>query len=281
MNLSRNCLLLVSLCTVTACDRENAIPATAEASEVVFNRGNFSEPATLDPQRNEDDGGANILRDLFEGLTAEGPSGEIIPGVASSWEISEDGLIYTFTLRENARWSNGDPVVADDFVAGMRRAVDPATASTYAQVLYAIENAQAITEGALTPEELGVRASNDHGIEIRLNAPTPYFLGLLSHSTAYPVHRATLAAHGDEFARAGNMISNGAYRLTEWAVQSHVKLERNEHYWDNDNVQIDTVYFHVTEDLDAELRRYRAGELDFTYQIPNTQFRWLLENFGD
>jgi oligopeptide transport system substrate-binding protein len=281
MNLSRNWLLLLCIVAVAGCDQENAIPTTGDASEVVLNRGNGAEPATLDPHRNEDDGGANILRDLYEGLTAEGPEGEILPGVATSWNISSDGLTYSFALREDSRWSNGDSVVAEDFVAGMRRAVDPATASTYAQILYAIENAQQITEGDLPPSQLGVRAIGDFQLEITLLAPTPYFLGLLSHSTAYPVHRASLELHGDEFARAGNLISNGPYQLTEWVIQSHVKLERNVYYWDNDNVQIDTVYYHTTENIDSELLRYRAGEIDFTYQIPVTQFRWLRENLAD
>jgi oligopeptide transport system substrate-binding protein len=274
----RNLVLLLSIGCLAACGQQDATTEAADASAVVLNRGNGGEPGTLDPHRNEEDGGGNILRDLYEGLTTEDVAAQVVPGAAESWEISADGLVYTFKLRDNARWSNGDPVVAEDFVAGLRRTVDPATASTYAQILYPIANAQAVAQGELPPEQLSIRALDAQRLEITLAAPTPYFLGLLSHSTAYPIHRPSLATHGGQFARAGNLVSNGPYRLTEWAVQSHIKLERNTHYWDNANVQIDTVYYHATEDIDAELRRYRAGELDFTYQIPNTQYRWIQEN---
>ena len=276
----RNLILVFSVGCLAACGQQDAISPANDASLVVLNRGNGGEPSTLDPHRNEDDGGGNILRDLYEGLTTDDPAAQVVPGTASSWEISADGLVYTFELREDARWSNGDAVVAEDFVAGIRRTVDPVTASTYAQILYPIQNAQAIAEGELPPDALGIKALGTHRLEITLTAPTPYFLGLLSHSTAYPIHRPSLAEYGDQFARAGNLISNGPYRLTEWSVQSHVKLERNENYWGNTDVQIDAVYYHATEDLDAELRRYRAGELDFSYQIPNTQFRWIEENLA-
>ncbi len=276
--------LLLCALAVASCGREDATSSSQDASgaePIVFHRGNFSEVATLDPHRNEETGGSYILRDLFEGLTTEAVDSRIVPGTAESWDVSEDGLVYTFRLRETARWSNGDPVVAADFVAGLRRTVDPATASTYAQMLYPIRNAQAVVESRVPPEELGVREIDSRAVEITLNSPTPYFLGLLVNSFAYPVHRASLEEHGARFARAGNLVSNGAYQLSEWVVQSHVKLDRNSNYWDNDNVQIDTVYFHNTENLDNELKRYRAGELDYTYQIPNTQFRWIKENIGD
>ncbi len=281
MNSLRNLVLPLSLCVLAACGQQDATSPASDASAIVLNRGNGGEPGTLDPHRSEDDGGANILRDLYEGLTSEGAAAEVVPGTAESWEVSADGLIYTFALREDARWSNGDEVVAADFVAGMRRTVDPATASTYAQILYPIQNAQAIAEGELPPEALGIRALDAHRLEITLGAPTPYFLSLLSHNVAYPIHRASLAEHGDRFARPGNLISNGPYRLTEWVVQSHIRIDRNEYFRDNDNVQIDTVFYHETENIAAELRRYRAGELDFTYQIPNTQFRWIRENLVD
>lgn len=237
----RNLILLLCIGSLAACGQQDATTAANDASGVVFHRGNGGEPATLDPHRSESDTSANILRDLFEGLTTENPAAETIPGAAESWSISDDGLVYTFQLRDTARWSNGDPVVAEDFVAGFRRTVDPATASTYAQILYPIENAQAITEGTLSPESLRVEALAARQLQITLTAPTPYFLGLLSYSSAYPIHRASLAEHGDQFARPGNLISNGPYVLSECVIQSHLKLDRNINYWDNDNVQIDTV----------------------------------------
>ena len=273
-------LILLFLVALAGCGPDGGAETGGPASGdgIVLNRGNGGEPDTLDPHRNEENSGSEILRDLFEGLTTETVDAHIVPGTAASWTISDDGLVYTFSLRPEAHWSNGDPVVAEDFVAGLRRTVDPATASTYAQILYPIENAEAVVTGRLPPTALGVRAIDDRTLEIRLATPTPYFLALLSHGTTYPIHRASLATHGSNFARAGNLISNGAYRLTEWVVQSHIKLGRNAHYWDADNAQIDTVYFHATENIDAELRRYRAGELDMTFQFPSSQYDWIQEN---
>ena len=261
---------------------ENSTTASTQSSEgVVFHRGNGSEPDTLDPHRSEETSASEILRDLYEGLTTEDIDSNVVPGMAERWDISEDGKTYTFYLRENAQWSNGDPVVAEDFVAGLQRTVDPATISSYAQILDMIVNAKDIREGNKTKETLGVKALGDKIFEVKLNAPTPYFLGLLNHSSTYPIHRASWKEHGDRFAKPGNMISNGAYQLKEWIVASHIKVERNPLYYGNDDVQIDTVYFYPTEDISGELKRYRAGELDFTDQIPNNQFRFINENFKD
>ena len=282
----RFALLASSLLALAACAPPAGDPAGEPRSArsddgVVFHRGNGAEPDTLDPHRSEESAAAEILRDLYEGLTTELVDSTVVPGVAESWTISDDGLVYTFRLRDNARWSNGDPVVAEDFVAGMRRSVDPATGSSYAQMLWPIANARAITEGQLPVTELAVVALEDRVLEIRLAKPAPYFLGMLTHSATYPIHRATLAEHGGRFARAGIKVSNGAYRLDEWVIQSHVRLRRNPYYHDVDNVQIDTVYFHNTEDVSSEFNRYRAGELDFTLQIPNNQYRWIRENLAD
>ena len=261
----------------SAVEGNEPVPPAAEDG-LVFRRGNGGEPDSLDPQRSEETSAADILRDLYEGLTAEARDGSLTPGVAERWEVSDDGRVYTFYLREDARWSNGDPVVAEDFVAGMQRAVDPATGSAYGQLLQAIEGALDVVAGRQPPESLGVRALADRALEIRLIEPTPYFLEILNHSTAYPVHRPSLAEFGDQFARPGNQVSNGAFMLDDWVVQSHVKLRRNPHYWDADKVALDTVYYMHIEQPSAELKRYRAGELDFTYTLPNNQFRWITEN---
>jgi len=248
---------------------------------VTFHRGNGAEPATLDPHRAEDSASFEILRDLYEGLTTGTVEAKVVPGTAESWDVSPDGLTWTFTLRADAAWSNGDPVTAADFVAGFRRTVDPATASTYAQVLIPVKNAEAVNRGDLPPEALGVSAPGERTFVVELGAPTPYFLSLLTHSATYPLHRASFAAHGETFARAGNMVSNGAYALDEWAVNSFVRLRRNPHYHDAQDVQIDTVYYYPIEEHSAELQRYRAGELDFTQSVPNSQYDWIRANLGD
>ncbi|MCZ0951291.1 MAG: peptide ABC transporter substrate-binding protein, partial [Rhodospirillaceae bacterium] len=207
--------------------------------------------------------------------------GSVIGGAAQSWEISEDGKSYTFALRQDARWSNGDPVTADDFVYSLRRSLDPATLSRYTFILNPILNAEAVAAGELPVTEVGVKALDSHTLEIQLQNPTPYFLGLLTHSASYPVHPPSVEAHGDQYARPGNLVSNGAYQLGEWVVQSHIKLVRNPHYCDNDNTVIDEVWYYPTEDQTAELSRYRAGELDLTNTIPKRQLRWIRENLAD
>ncbi|MFQ5635947.1 MAG: ABC transporter substrate-binding protein, partial [Gammaproteobacteria bacterium] len=253
-----------------------------EHAEVqVLHRGNGAEPQTLDPHRGEGVPSANLHRDLFEGLTLEAPDGAVIPGVAESWEISGDGRVYTFHLRDDARWSNGDPVTAGDFEYGFRRSVDPETLSNYSSILEPIVNATAVIRGELPPGALGVEAVDDHTFVIRLTGPTPYLPGLLNHSTTYPVNRKNVEEFGARFIRAGNLVSNGAYMLAEWIPQSHIKLVRNSYYWDDDDTIIDTVYYYPTENQDAELKRFRAGELDITEEIPKKQLDWVRENFPD
>ncbi|MEZ5564189.1 MAG: peptide ABC transporter substrate-binding protein [Gammaproteobacteria bacterium] len=251
------------------------------AAEQILRRGNGAEPETLDPHRAEGVTSSNVLRDLFEGLVDEAPDGALIPGAAESWTISADGRVYTFKLRANGRWSNGDPVTADDFVFGLRRSADPATLSEYSAILYPIENAEAVVHGSLPPERLGVRAIDSHTLEIRLHSPTPYLLGLLTHSSTYPVHRQSVEKYGNLFARPGNLVSNGAYSLKAWVVQSYIQLVRNPYYWENNLTTIDEVWYYPVENAESELNRYRANEFDMTETVPNRQIPWLRKNLPD
>lgn len=252
----------------------------ALAERQVLHRGNGAEPQSLDPHKSEGVPESNLQRDLYEGLTNDTPAG-IVPGAARAWEISADGLTYVFHLREDGRWSNGDPVTARDFEYGLRRSVDPQTLSNYSIMLRPILNAEQIIAGELPPEALGVRAVDDLTLEIRLSGPTPYFLGVLSHSASYPVHRATVERYGDRWARPGRLVSNGAFRLRDWVMQSHIVLERNEHYWDAANVTLDEVWYYPTENQSTELQRYRADALDFTYDLPFRQLDWIRANLAD
>lgn len=254
---------------------------TELAARQVLHRGNGAEPQSLDPHKSEGVPESNLQRDLYEGLTNDSGVNGLEPGAARSWEISEDGLVYVFQMREDGRWSNGDPVTAHDFVYGLRRSVDPATLSNYSIMLRPILNAEQIIAGELPPEELGVRAIDDMTLEIRLNGPTPYFLGVLNHSASYPVHRASVEAYGDRWARPGRLVSNGAYRLRDWVMQSHIVLERNEHYWDNANTTIDEVWFYPIENQSIEMQRYRADALDMTYELPFRQLSWIRANLPD
>jgi len=232
----------------------------------------------MDPHKGEGTSGANIRRDLFEGLVATAPNGSLVSGAAESWELSDDRMTYTFHLRPDGRWSDGEPVTAADFVYGLRRGADPATLSSYSQILAPILNAEAVTRGMLPPESLGVEAVDDLTLVIRLKGPTPYFLELLTHSMTFPVRRSNVEQYGNRFARPGNLISNGPYVLDEWVVQSHIKLVRNAYYHGADDVRIETVYYYAIENPSVELKRYRAGELDWTESLPYQQMDWIREN---
>lgn len=251
------------------------------AERQVLRRGNGAEPQSLDPHKSEGVPESNLQRDLYEGLTSSGPGGEVVPGVAEAWEISEDGLVYIFRLRDDARWSNGDPVTAEDFEFSLRRSVDPATLSNYGIMLRPILNAEEVIAGELPPEALGVRALDRLTLEITLGNPTPYFLSVLSHSAAFPVHRPTVETYGDRWARPGRLVSNGAFQLADWVVQSHIQLVRNPYYWDADNVRLEEVWYYPIENQSTELQRYRANELDMTYDLPYRQLRWIRDNLAD
>jgi oligopeptide transport system substrate-binding protein len=251
------------------------------SSTTELHRGNGVEPDSMDPHKGEGTSGASILRDLFEGLVATAPDGSLVPGAAASWDISSDGKTYTFHLRPDGRWSNGDPVTAEDFAYGLRRSADPATLSSYSQVLAPILNAEAVIAGELPPEALGAEAVDDHTLVIRLKGPTPYFLELLTHSTTFAIHRPSVEKFGQRFARPGTLVSNGAYVLDDWVVQSHIRLVKNPHYHDAGRVRIETVYFYPIENPSVELKRYRAGELDWTESLPHQQLDWVRENLSE
>lgn len=255
--------------------RDVASPAP---EPVTLNRGNGHEPESLDPQRGRTDSEHIILRDLFEGLTALDDQARPVPAAASAWTVSTDGLTYEFTLRSGLRWSNGDPLGAEDFVYSLRRLVDPATASPYAQIVDMIDGASAVTTGKRDPATLAVSAANPATIVVRLRTPTPYLPGVFAHPSTFPVHRRSLERQGREFTRPGNLVSNGAFVLKDWAVGSLVSATRNRFYWNDANNRIDVVRFHHVSDQSAELLRYRAGELDITYVVPPAQFQWVREN---
>jgi oligopeptide transport system substrate-binding protein len=243
-------------------------------------RGNGPDPDSLDPHRARSTESMQILRDLFEGLTRLDHAAAPIPGAAGSWAVSEDGRTYTFKLRPNLRWSNGDALVAEDYVAGLRRLVDPATASQYAQVIDVIVNASDIVAGKQPPDALGVTAPDATTVVITLATPAPYLPGLMAHPSCSPLHRPSFRKLGDRFARAGEQVSNGAFVLKEWLQGSFVQAVRNRHYWNDAANRIDGVKYLQIADESAELRAYRAGELHMTVVVPRGQFDWIRENLG-
>lgn len=238
----------------------------------ILNRGVGPEPESLDPHHARTTQAHIVLRDLFEGLTSYSADGQLVPAAAERWEISDDGLTYTFWLRPDARWSNNDPLTAEDFVYSFRRLVDPATAAFYAEHLIAIENAGDIVSGDEEPATLGVRAAGPQQLVVQLEYPVPYFLSLLALPSASPVHAGSVAEHGGSFARAGNLVSNGAYQLDAWELGAFIELSRNPLYWNVTNTRIGKVRFHVTVEPAAELNRYRAGELEVTSTVPSEAY---------
>ncbi len=276
--------LLIATSGAAWADGHATHPETGDAlaSEQVFTYRDLDESPSIDPGVAEDSAGGDILRDLFEGLMNQDADGNLIPGVATGFEVSDDNLVYTFTLRDNAKWSNGDPVVAGDFEYAWKRAASPELASPYSWFieLMSLENASAVIAGEMDPSELGVTAVDDSTLEVRLTQPLPYFAQMTTHFTTFPVHKATVDAHGSEWTQAGNMVSNGAYKLTEFVPQERMVRERNEMYWDNENTYIDKVVRLVIPDENVALTRYLAGELDRT-AVPTGQFPRLSEEFPD
>ncbi|MFL5167801.1 MAG: peptide ABC transporter substrate-binding protein, partial [Microvirga sp.] len=223
----------------------------AAAAQVTYNRGNDADPETLDPHKTATVYEANILRDLYEGLLIHDGAGKVAPGVAEKHEISDDGRVYRFTLRNNAKWSNGDPVKASDFVFSFRRIMDPNTGAKYANILYPILNAEKVNKSqpGAKLEDLGVKAIDDLTVEITLERPTPYFLELLTHQSGTPVHPGTIQKHGANFTKPENMVSNGAYVLKEWVPNSHIRLQKNPQFHAAASVKIDVVRYEPTKDL--------------------------------
>jgi ABC-type oligopeptide transport system substrate-binding subunit len=251
----------------------------AKAQTDVLRIANLAEPESLDPHKVMTNTQESITRNLFEGLVVLDPKGNIAPGVAESWSVSEDGLSYRFKLRANAKWSNGDPMTAGDFVFSFRRMEDPRTDALETEVLYPIKNAEEVNTGKLDVTALGVAAPDPRTVEITLKAPTPYFLQLLTHHSAFPVNERNVARFGEEWVKPGKMVSNGAYVLDDVKPNSHIKIVKNTNYWNAANVAIDSVVFDPSEDRAAVLRRYRAGEFDIVYgDLPNDQIPSLRQN---
>ena len=246
----------------------------ALASDQSFTYSILDDFPSIDPSLVEDVEGAAVARDLFEGLMTEDGTGTVQPGVATGYEVSEDGMTYTFTLRDNAKWSNGDPVVAGDFVYALQRAANPETASEYAWYLevMGVENAGAVTSGEMPPEALGISAPDDMTVVYKIDAPRPYFPQMVTFPTTFPLHAATIEAHGDQWTRPENMVSNGAYVLSEYVPQEKLVRVRNENYWDNDGTIMEEVTALIINDSNQALTRYLAGEVDFVMDVPAGQF---------
>ena len=276
MKYLRILLLLAVAIVASACTE----PGNVGPQVSTLHRGLSSDPESIDPHKARSTQAAEVLRDIGEGLVGYSATGTLVGAAAESWTISDDGLTYTFRIRDNARWSNGDPVTADDFVFSLRRLVDPATAAFYGQAVAAIVNADKILRGEAAPSELGVTATDRNTLVITLQQPTPYMLSLLTHPSTFPVHAGSLAEHGNEFTRPENLLSNGAYKLAAWEPSSVLHLARNSQYWNNAETSIDAVSYHILTQEMTELNRFRAGEIDITSSIPPDSFAQVREQYA-
>jgi len=250
------------------------IPADVKlAEDQTFTYRILDEFTSVDPQVVEDVTGSEVVRDLFEGLMNQDADGKLVPGVATGFEVNDDNTVYTFTLRDNAKWSNGDQVTAHDFVYAWQRAANPEFASPYQWYveLMSLKNAGEIIKGEQPVDTLGVKAIDDLTFEVTLDKPLPYFPQMTTQATTFPAPKAVIEKHGKEWTRPENIVSNGAYVLTEHLPSERSVRERNPMYWDNDNTVIDKTIALVINDDNVALTRYLAGELDRT-EVPAGQF---------
>jgi len=281
-------MVLVVIASTAACtgkqqshESPSAQDHSNESGHVrILRRGLPGEPRTLDPQLADDTFSFPVLRDLYEGLTAEDRNGRIVPGVAESWTIDKSGTVYTFLLRPNAKWSDGERTTASEFVQGLHRAVDPQTASGSSALLAVIKGASDIIAGRKKVAELGVTAIDDSTVRIELEHPAPFVLQILSQPIAAPEHIRSSTVAGISVPADKLKISNGAYTLVSRITGSFIELARNPNYWDASNVLIDRVRYINVESESTEIREYVAGQMDMTSTIPAPDLDRVTQKYG-
>lgn len=271
---------IVAILMLSGCfsgDKEQA--GTGEeggkAEKKVLRINNSSEPGSLHPGTAQGTHDSWMLEHAFEGLTKKTPEGEIVDGMAEKWDRSEDGLTWTFHIKDDVKWSNGDPVTAEDFEYAWKYALHPETASQYAYQLYYLAGAEEFNSAeneadyAELEENVGVKAVDEKTLEVTLGEPTPYFLDLTAFYTYYPVNKNVQEENPDWALEAESYVSNGAFKLTEWKHKESMTLEKNEHYYDKDKINLDEVQMVMIEDENTAWQMYQADELDLAYPLPN------------
>ncbi len=290
MRRSVRCLLSSVLCLLAAgCARRESAVASG-TREQILHRSLSADPAGLDPHLISGLPEINVVTALFEGLVAEDPVDlHPVPGVAERWSVSSDGLEYTFHLRPDARWSNGGPVTAQDFVNSFRRVLTPSLAADYATMLHVVLNAEAWHKGALADfAQVGFTAPDARTLRIRLEHPVPHFLSLLTHPVWFPVHLPTLEKagspwqRGTKWTRPGTIVGNGAFVLKRWEPGKLLVAEKSPVYWDRAQVRLNAIHFHPATGVDAEERAYRGGQLHITEALPFAKVEtWRRERPGE
>ncbi len=251
------------------------------AEPMVLHRGSAAEPPSLDPTIGAGTQASPIIGDMFAGLLARGPEAKPIAACAESWQVSEDGLTYTFKLREGLRWSDGKALTAEDFVYSYRRVMDPATASRLVGVFFPLKNARAVFFRQQPLEALGVSAPDERTVVMELEERTPYFLELIGNVAIAPVPRHVIEEVGRGWSKAGVMVSNGPFMLAERIPQTSIRLKKNPYYFAADEVKLDEVVWYPTQNLATSFKRFRAGELDVALNFPPGEIDWIKENIPD
>lgn len=264
-------VLLLCLCSTHALGQARSLQQ--------LERGNGPEPATLDAHRCQEVACGNVLRDLYEGLVTEDAAGRLIPGMAERWELSADGRVWTFHLRDGLRWSNGEPLTAQAIVDSFRRAFTPDTAAPFAEQFDAVRNATAVQSGRSPPSTLGIDAPDARTVRIHVTRQV-FLPALLTLPIAFPVYLPAVAEYGNQHTRPGRLVSNGAYRLAAWTPQANLTVEKNPRFHAAASVRIPRVRYQVTEDAAAELQRFAAGDLHITETIPPQPLPALRKRFG-
>ncbi len=267
--------LCLSACLLSGCDLG---PSNVESGtrNQILHLGNGTEPKDLDPHSVTGVPEHNIISALFEGLVTVNPKTLAPePGIAASWTIADNGKRYTFVIRDNAKWSNGDPVTADDFVWSWQRMLSPAMASEYAYQLFTVKNAKQFNHGDIKDfNQVGVKALNAKTLQVDLENPTPYFLSLLAHYSTYAVHPPTILKYGaiDEagtlWTRPGNFVGNGPFVLDDWRLNYIIRVSKNPLYWDSKNVKLNEIVFYPIDQVQTEERMFKTGALHATSSIP-------------
>ncbi len=246
----------------------------ASSQEIV--RHIKDEPASLDPMKAVGLPEIQVMRDLFEGLTNQDAHGKIVPGVAQSW-ASSDNKTWTFTLRKDARWSNGEPVTAQDFVYSWQRLVEPKNSSPFAwfAALSGIENAEAITKGEMSADKLGVVATDAGQLKVTLSRPVPWFPAMVANAAMYPVLQKVIEQEGDGWTAPGKLVGNGAYQLQDRVVNEKIVLVRNQQYWDDKASVLTKVTFMPINEESSATKRFRANDIDITESFPKNMYALL------
>jgi oligopeptide transport system substrate-binding protein len=270
LSLLRAALVLGLAGAAGGCSQHTDV-AISDSHTQELRRGIAGEPASLDPATATDNFSSQVIQDLYEGLTRESSSGKVVPGVASSWDVDPTGTKYTFHLRPNASWSNGQHVVASEFVASWQRVLDPKQGSPLSNELRLLKGAAAIISGKLPPNTLGVAAQGSDVLIVNLEQAAPYFPQVLAHSAAFPVYSDSSARSHT----AISWVSNGPFILSSWLPGTTIELKRNAAYWDRNNVQLDKVDYQIAPDQNSQFAAYRAGQLDMTDTVPSNAIESL------